>query len=44
VNPTDIELIAPTGLHGLAPDMADLARREPTKNHCAHLSHPAAAE
>ena len=35
VNTTDIELIdavlsAPTGLHGLASDMADLAQREPT--------------
>jgi hypothetical protein len=49
VNTTDIELIdavlsAPTGLHDLASDMADLAQREPTNNCCAHPSHTAAAE
>ena len=42
---TDIELIdavlsAPTGLHGLASDMADLAQREPTNNRCATRATP----
>jgi hypothetical protein len=49
VTTMDIELIdavlsAPTGLHGLASEMADLAQREPTNNRCAHPSYPAAAE
>jgi hypothetical protein len=32
----DAVLNAPTGLDGLAADMADLAQREPTNNRCAH--------
>jgi hypothetical protein len=45
VSTIDIELMdaflnAPTGLDGLAADMADLAQREPTKNRYAHPTNP----
>jgi hypothetical protein len=46
VSTIDIELMdaflnAPTGLDGLAADMAELAQREPTKNRYPHPANPA---
>jgi hypothetical protein len=37
----DAFLNAPTGLYGLAADMADLAEREPANDRYAHLNKPA---
>lgn len=37
----DAALIAPTGLHGLAADMANLAEGEPAKSRYAHRNNPA---